>query len=176
MVSKSIGPIAVAVASLIGIFTVPLAGLVSDRVGRVPVYRFGAAVLLLLALPGWYLISLGQPWLVIVVISVAIGFGVNTMLGSQCAMLPELFGNKHRYLGVAVSREFSAVIAGGLAGVLGAYLIKVYNGSWLPLAIYTFVLAAITFVTTFVTPETLQRDLTRIPDALDDARAPEPAR
>jgi MHS family metabolite:H+ symporter-like MFS transporter len=176
MVSKSIGPIAVAVASLIGIFTVPLAGLVSDRVGRVPVYRFGAAVLLLLAFPGWYLISLGQPWLVIVVISVAVGFGVNTMLGSQCAMLPELFGNKHRYLGVAVSREFSAVIAGGLAGVLGAYLIKVYNGSWLPLAIYTFVLAAITFVTTFVTPETLQRDLTRIPDALDDARAPEPAR
>jgi gluconate 5-dehydrogenase len=171
MVSKSIGPIAVAVASLIGIFTVPLAGWVSDRVGRVPVYRVGAAVLLLLAFPGWYLISLGQPWLVIVVISVAIGFGVNTMLGSQCAMLPELFGNRHRYLGVAVSREFSAVIAGGLAGVLGAYLIKVYNGSWLPLAIYTFVLAAITFATTFVTPETLQRDLTRIPDALDDARA-----
>jgi MFS transporter, MHS family, metabolite:H+ symporter len=176
MVSKSIGPIAVAVASLIGIFTVPLAGWVSDRVGRVPVYRFGAAVLLLLSFPGWYLISLGQPWLVIVVISVAIGFGVNTMLGSQCAMLPELFGNKHRYLGVAVSREFSAVIAGGLAGVLGAYLIKVYNGSWVPLAIYTFVLAAITFMTMFVTPETLQRDLTRIPDALDDARAPEPAR
>ena len=60
----------------------------------------------------------------ILVIAVAIGFGVNTMLGAQCAMLPEMFGNKHRYLGVAVSREFSAVIAGGLAGVLGAYLIK----------------------------------------------------
>ena len=33
---------------------------------------------------------------------VGIGFGVNTMLGPQCAMLPEMFGNKHRYLGVAV--------------------------------------------------------------------------
>jgi MHS family metabolite:H+ symporter-like MFS transporter len=176
MVSKSIGPIAVAVASLIGIFSVPLAGWVSDRVGRVPVYRFGAAVLLLLAFPGWYLISLGQSWLVIVVIAVAIGFGVNTMLGSQCAMLPELFGNRHRYLGVAVSREFSAVIAGGLAGVLGAYLIKAFDGSWLPLGIYTFVLAAITFATTFVTPETVRRDLTRINDALDDVRATETAR
>ncbi len=169
MVNKSVGPIAVAVASLIGIVSVPLAGWVSDRVGRVPVYRFGALVMLVLAFPGWYLISLGQTWLVILVIAVAIGFGVNTMLGSQCALLPEMFGTRHRYLGVAVSREFSAVIAGGLAGVLGAYLIKVSGGSWVPLGVYTFVLAAITLATTFVTPETRQRDLTQLGDALDDA-------
>jgi MHS family metabolite:H+ symporter-like MFS transporter len=175
MISKSIGPIAVAVASLIGIFTVPLAGWLSDRVGRIPVYRFGSVVLLVLAFPSWYLISLGQAWLVIVVIAVMIGFGVNTMLGAQCAQLPELFGNKHRYLGVAVSREFSAVIAGGLAGVLGAYLIKAFDGSWVPLGIYAFVLAAITFATTFVTPETVARDLTRINDAVDDARERETA-
>jgi MHS family metabolite:H+ symporter-like MFS transporter len=161
----------VAVGSLIGMVSVPLAGHISDRVGRVPVYRFGAAVLLLLAFPGWYLISLGQAWLVIVVIAVAIGFGVNTMLGPQCAMLPEMFGNKHRYLGVAVSREFSAVIAGGLAGVLGAALIKWFDGSWVPLAIYTFVLAAITFATTFITPETRGRDLIPVEDALDELKA-----
>lgn len=165
LVSKSIGPLAVAVASLIGMVSVPLAGFISDRVGRVPVYRFGAVVLLLLAFPGWYLISLGRPALIILVIAVAIGFGVNTMLGAQCALLPEMFGNRHRYLGVAVAREFSAVIAGGLAGVLGAILIKVFDGSWVPLAIYAFVLAAITLATTFVTPETLRRDLTRIEDA-----------
>jgi MFS transporter, MHS family, metabolite:H+ symporter len=168
MVNKSVGPIAVAVASLIGIVSVPLAGWVSDRVGRVPVYRFGALVMLVLAFPGWYLISLGQTWLVILVIAVAIGFGVNSMLGSQCALLPEMFGNRHRYLGVAVAREFSAVIAGGLAGVFGAYLIKVSGGSWVPLGGYTFVLAAITMATTFVTPETRERDLTRLGDALDD--------
>ena len=70
MVSKSIGPLAVAVASLIGMVSVPLAGWISDRVGRVPVYRFGAIVLLLvLAFPGWYLISLGNPAPVILVIA-----------------------------------------------------------------------------------------------------------
>jgi len=169
--SRSIGPIAVAVGSLIGMVSVPLAGHISDRIGRVPVYRFGAGVLVLLAFPAWYLISLGQPWLVIVVIAVCIGFGVNTMLGAQCAMLPEMFGNKHRYLGVAVSREFSAVIAGGLAGVLGAILIAKFDGSWVPLGVYTFVLAAITFGTTFVATETKARDLTRVSDALDERRA-----
>ena len=44
-------------------------------------------------------------------------------------MLPELFGNKRRYLGLAISREFSALIAGGLVVVLGAILIKEFNGS-----------------------------------------------
>ncbi|NAZ80807.1 MFS transporter [Kineococcus sp. R8] len=170
MVDRSIGPVAVAVASLIGMVSVPFAGHLSDRFGRVPVYRFGAAVLLLLAFPGWWLISLGQAWLVIVVIAVAIGFGVNTMLGAQCAMLPEMFGNRHRYLGVAVAREFSAVIAGGLAGVLGAILIAEFDGSWVPLAIYTAVLAAITLGTTFLATETRARDLTSVEDALDEHR------
>jgi MFS transporter, MHS family, metabolite:H+ symporter len=93
------------------------------------------------------------------------------MLGPQCAMLPELFGNRHRYLGVAVTREFSAVIAGGLAGVLGAILIAAFDGSWVPLGVYTFVLAAITLGTTFIAPESQGRDLLRVEDALDDVRA-----
>ena len=169
-VSKSIGPTAVAVASLIGIVSVPLAGRLSDRFGRVPVYRFGAIVLLLLAFPGWYLISLGNPVLIVVVIAIAIGFGVNSMLGAQCALLPEMFGNKHRYLGVAMSRELSAVLAGGIAGVLGSALIAIFDGSWVPLAIYTFVLAGISLLTTFITPETRGRDLTKVEDALVEAR------
>jgi len=160
-----IGPLAVAVGSLVGMISVPFAGHLSDRFGRIPVYRFGAAVLLILAFPGWYLLSLGNPVVIIIVIAVAIGFGVNTMLGAQCALLPELFGNRHRYIGVAVSREFSAVLAGGIAPVFGAYLIGAFSGSWVPIAIYVFVLAAITFGTTFIVPETRSRDLTLLGDA-----------
>ena len=159
MVDRSIGPIAVAVGSLIGMVSVPLTGHISDQLGRLPVYRFGAVVMVLLAFPGWYLISLGHAWLVIVVIALGIGFGVNTMLGPQCAMLPEMFGNKHRYLGVAVSREFSAVIAGGLAGVLGAALIAEVRrlvGAARHLHLHP---RRITLATTFIATETRGRDL-----------------
>jgi MHS family metabolite:H+ symporter-like MFS transporter len=159
-VSKSIGPLSVAVASLIGIFSVPYCGHLSDRFGRVPVYRAGSIVLLVLAFPGWYLLSLGNPVIVIAVIAVAIGLGVNIMLGSQCAMLPELFGNGHRYIGVAVSREFSAVFAGGAAPLVGALLLWATHHAWWPLAVYVFLLALITFATTFIAPETKARDLT----------------
>lgn len=163
-----IGPLAVAVGSLVGMVSVPLAGAVSDRFGRIPVYRFGAGVLLVLAFPGWWLLSLGNPVVIILVITVAIGFGVNTMLGSQCALLPELFGNRHRYIGVATAREFSAVLAGGIAPVAGAWLISISSGAWWPVATYVFVLSVITFGTTFLVPETRGRDLTLIEDASRD--------
>ena len=58
-----------------------------------------------------------------------------------------------------------------LAGVLGAILIAAFDGSWVPLGVHTFVLAAITFGTTFIAPETQGRDLLQAEDALDDVRA-----
>jgi MHS family metabolite:H+ symporter-like MFS transporter len=151
--------------------TVPLAGALSDRFGRIPVYRAGAIVIALVALPAWYLLSLGNPVLVVLVVVLGVSVGVNTMLGAQCALLPELFGNRHRYIGVAVSREFSAVIAGGLAPLLGVWFLSLTDYAWWPLGVYTLVLAVITIATTFVTPETRGRDLNEIADAPLDSTA-----
>jgi MHS family metabolite:H+ symporter-like MFS transporter len=160
----------VTIGSLIGMFSVPLTGAISDRFGRRTVYRFGAVFMLLYAFPAWWLLSLGDYVISIAVIGVGIGVAVNSMLGPQCAMLPELFGNRHRYLGVAMARELSAVLAGGLAGVLGAYLIAVSGGNWILLAIYMATLAVITTASTFLVPETLRRDLTRLDDAVKVSR------
>ena len=74
------------------------------------------------------------------------------MLGAQCAALPELFGSRHRYIGVAVCREFSAIIAGGIAPFVGALLLGWFNNSWIPLAVYVIVLTLITLYATFHTP------------------------
>ncbi|MFJ2618516.1 MFS transporter [Glutamicibacter sp. NPDC087344] len=156
----------VTIGSLIGVFSVPLAGALSDRFGRRKVYRAGALFLLVYSIPAWWALPLQSHALAIAVIAVGIGIAVATMLGPQCAMLPELFGSRHRYLGVAMAREISAVLAGGLAGVLGAYLIAITDANWLVLGLYMAVLAAITLASTFLVPETLRRDLTRTDDAV----------
>lgn len=165
-VDRGIATWGVTVGSLIGIFSVPLTGHLSDRFGRKAIYRFGAVFMLLYAFPAWYALSLGIGWLTIAVIAVGIGVAVNSMLGPQCAMLPELFGNRHRYLGVAMAREISAVLAGGLAGVLGTYLLTLTGGTWQVMGLYVAVLAAITVAATFLVPETRGRDLLRIEDAI----------
>lgn len=167
---KSLLTWGVTLGSLIGVFSVPFTGHLSDRFGRRTVYRFGAGFMLVYTFPAWWLLSLGNYAIAIGVIAVGIGVAVNSMLGPQCAMLPELFGNRHRYLGVAMAREISAVLAGGLAGVLGAYLIAVSDGNWVLLAIYMGVLALITAASTFLVPETLRRDLTRVDDAVKVSR------
>jgi MHS family metabolite:H+ symporter-like MFS transporter len=87
-------------------------------------------------------------------------------------MLPELFGNRHRYIGVAVSREFSAVVAGGIAPLVGVWLLSLTDYAWWPLGLYTLVLALITIATTFVTPETRGRDLSVIDDVALESKAP----
>ncbi|WP_207763414.1 MFS transporter [Bifidobacterium margollesii] len=156
----------VALGALIGLFTVPFSGALSDRYGRRAVYRFGAVFMLVFAFPAWWLLSLGNHFIAVAVVALGVGVGVNFMLGPQCAMFPELFGARHRYLGVAMARELSAVVAGGLAGVLGSYIIAVSNANWVLMAVYMTVLAAITTLSTFMVPETAGRDLTRLDDAV----------
>lgn len=162
---KFIGPVGLLIAAGFSAIMVITFGALSDRVGRVKVYRYGALFQLLFAFPAFYLISLGNVTLVWIVMSIGIALGVQSMLGPQCALLPELFGSTHRFTGVAMSREISAVFAGGIAPFVGGLLLAVTHQSWVVLAGYSLVLAAISFATTFVTPETVGRDLNLVEDA-----------
>jgi len=172
---------------------VPIAGKLSDRFGRVVVYRAFAFLQLALAFPVWWVLSQGNVVASIIAISIALGIGTWGMFGTQAALMPELFGSRHRYMGVSIAREASAVIAGGIAPLIGAGLIAlvVANhdgdasagiGAWLPIACYLSLLTLITLYTTFKTPETLNRDLDEPRDAWEmmpahsaQSVAPQPA-
>lgn len=162
---KFVGPTGLLIAAAFAAVMVVAFGALSDRYGRVPVYRYGALFQAVIALPAFYLVTLGNATLVWVVMVVGIALGVQAMLGPQCALLPELFGSQHRFTGVALSREISAVFAGGFAPMIGVALLAATNHSWLVPAIYSLVLALISFATTFFTPETAGRDLVLIEDA-----------
>ncbi len=163
--NNSIGPVGLLIAAGFAAILVVTFGALSDRFGRVPVYRYGALFQAIIAVPAFYLVTLGNVTLVWIVMAAGIAIGVQSMLGPQCPLLPELFGSQYRFTGVAMSREISAVIAGGIAPLLGAVLLAATNHSWLVLAIYSLVLALISFVTTFFTPETVGRDLVSTEDA-----------
>ena len=165
---QEIGPTGTTIAAAFAAVMVVVFGRLSDRIGRVAVYRYGALFQALIALPAFYLMTLGEVWLFYVVLVIGIAVGVQSMLGPQCALLPELFGVSHRYTGVALSREFSAVIAGGIAPLVGASLLVATNYSFLSIGLYSMVLSLISFGTTFLTPEPAGRDMTTPEDADED--------
>jgi len=163
-----IGAICLVFAAAVGAVTVPIAGILTDRFGRVKVYRGFAIFQFLITVPTWWILSTGNIVATVIAISIALGVGTWGMFGAQGALMPELFGASHRYTGVSVAREFSAVIAGGLVPLVGALLLAWFSNSWVPLAVYLLALTAITIAVTFVTPETRGRDLDLETDAVDD--------
>ena len=127
-----------------------------------------------MAVPIWWMMSWGNQTLSVIAIPVAL-VSVWGMFATQGALLPELFGARHRYIGVATGREMSAVMAGGIAPLVGAAIIAWAThalGSpvlaWNSLAGYVVILSLVSTVTTFFMPETRGRDL----DDLRDAGAP----
>ncbi len=162
---KFIGPVGLLIAAGFAAVMVVTFGALSDRIGRVKVYRYGALFQAIFAIPAFYLVTLGNVTLVWAVMVVGIALGVQSMLGPQCPLLPELFGSQYRFTGVALSRELSAVFAGGLVPVFGAILLGATGNSWVVLAVYSLVLALISYITTFFTPETAGRDLRSLEDA-----------
>ena len=180
-VKGPIGALSLVFAASLGSIVVPIAGKLSDRFGRVRTYRGFAIFQLIAAFPIWYVLSFGDTVLTIIVISLGLGIGTWGMFGSQSAFMSELFGARQRYLGVSVAREISAVISGGVAPLIGAWIISLVVtadggagapgaglGAWVPIAAYLFLLTLITIIATFFTPETIGRDLDSIKDAIDD--------
>jgi len=162
----TIGTNAVLIASIASVITTPLFGALSDRVGRLVVYRCGAIFTALWALPAWWMIDTGNPTLVSIAIIGGFALGANSMLGAQCAHFTELFGNRYRYSGVALSREVGAMLSGGIAPILGIFLVGMAGGAYWVLAVYTIVLAVLTLIGTLLSIETRGRSLTDLTDAV----------
>jgi MHS family metabolite:H+ symporter-like MFS transporter len=168
---SSLGTMCLLLAAMVGALVVPVAGWLTDRLGRIRTYRFFAVLQLLLTFPVWWVLSLGEFWASAVALGAALGVATWGMYGAGGALLPELFGARRRYIGVAVTREVSAVLAGGTAPLLGSILISwsatTLGGgqrAWLPIAAYASVLSLITVVATCFAPEPGGRDLSEPED------------
>jgi metabolite-proton symporter len=145
----------VTLAALAGLVAIPCYGALSDRVGRRPVYLFGAAFSLVYALPFFLLLdtrSAGIVWLAIVV---GVAVGHNAMYGPQAAYFSELFGASVRYSGASLSYQLSSVVSGGLAPFIATALLA-WKGRG-AVAAYMMLLASITLAATYLAEETYRR-------------------
>ena len=141
----------VLIAAACALVAIPVCGALSDRLGRRPVYLFGASVTALFAYPLFWLLDTGSTILVWLALVVALVFAHSPMYGPQAAFLAELFGTRVRYSGASLGSQFSSVIAGGLSPFVATALLPHGRGA---LASYIIAMALVTIVAVLMASET----------------------
>jgi MFS transporter, MHS family, shikimate and dehydroshikimate transport protein len=144
------GIIAGALSELI---TLPLAGALSDRFGRKPIYLAGVVLSIASAFPIFWLLDTKDPTAVIVGLALimnvthAIGFGIGA------SWMPELFGTRVRYTGASIGCQVSAAISGGFAPIIATALLAWAGATW-PVSLYMIALGLIAAVAVIAARET----------------------
>jgi metabolite-proton symporter len=152
-------------AYTVQLLTIPFFSVLSDRVGRRPVYIGGALFSAAFAFPFFMLIGTQSQPLIYIALILGISVGVAAMFGPQAAYFAELFGARLRYSGFAFARELGSILAGGPAPFIATALLLYAGGTpWL-VAGYFVLLSLITALAVYLGPETYRSDIHAEADA-----------
>jgi MFS transporter, MHS family, shikimate and dehydroshikimate transport protein len=144
----------VLIAASIETFTIPAFGAISDKLGRRPVYIFGAVFSALMSFPLFMLLGTKSPQLGWIAIILGLAVGHAAMYGPQASFFSELFGTKVRYSGVSLGYNLASIFAGALSPLIATGLLAAFSPATWPISLYMVVLALITVVSVYYAAET----------------------
>lgn len=141
----------------LAIFVRPLGGLLADKIGRKPVFIFGAIASGLLVFPYFMAIAAGNVPGIFLINLLLLGVACGLADGAYPAFYSEMFTSTMRFTGMAVGLQLGVVVAGFAPSIANA-LQAGDPAAWLPVAILVIVcsliavVAAITAKDEFKTP------------------------
>src|SRR5260221_1783945 len=150
---------ALMLAFVIELFAIPSFAALSDRIGRRPVYMFGALAGVALAFPFFWMVGTKEWIWIAIAFILARAVVTAAMFGPQAAYFAELFPPQRRFAGFAFARELGSILAGGPAPFIATALVAL-AGTWWPVACYAAVLSILTAFAIWCGPETYKENIT----------------
>jgi len=158
--SRGLALNALLIGAAVQFIAIPLLALLSDRIGRRPVYALGAFGLAIWSFLMFGLLGSGDNGSI--VLALVVGLVLHgAMYGPQAAFITELFPTRIRYSGVSLAYQLTSIVAGSLAPIIALWLYKQY-GSTTPVAIYVAAACLISGVTALLANETCGVELSSI--------------
>jgi MFS family permease len=160
----------VVVANAFALITQPLFGRLADRIGRKPVYIYGALVSAVL-MP-FYLLSMGSgnTVLIFALAVCTFSFGYAAANAVWPSFYGEMFTTRVRFSGLALGTQLGFVMA-GFAPTLVTALGGIEPGGWKVTAAFTGVIAAIAIAAALTARETRDVPTTRLGEKVSRKRA-----
>jgi MFS family permease len=154
---------AVLVASCVSFFTIPLAGHVSDLIGRRKMYIIGAATMGVFGFLYFFMLDTGSVTLVFLAIVLSL-IPHDMQYGPQAALIAEAFTPRLRYSGASIGYQLASIIAGGPAPLIATALFAAYSSGY-AVAIYIAACAVVSIVSTMMMPDHTGKDISAEYDA-----------
>lgn len=137
---------AVTIATIVTTLLIPVMGALSDKIGRKKVFFGGVLLMMAYAFPYFWLLenrTFGS-----LVLATVLGLGViwaptTAVLGT---LFSEIFKSNVRYTGITLGYQIGAALAGGTAPLLATFLLKEFNNSYVPIAIYIIITGVISLL------------------------------
>lgn len=140
-------------ANLVALVAIPLFAMLSDRVGRKPVFIFGALGSAALIWPYMWAISQADIALIFVFGLTLSGVVYSAANGVWPSLYGEMFSTKVRLSGMAIGTQLGFAL-GGFAPTISAAILQPGPSGWVPVAIFVTITSTISALTVATARET----------------------
>lgn len=149
---------AIIIGSIVALGTLPLFGMLSDRIGRRSVYLLGCILVAFYGFAFFPLLVTRNPLLIVVAYILGIAVSQASVYGVQSTWFGEVFGTRVRYTGASLPYQIAGIITSGPTPLIAAYLFAQYH-STLPISAYIAATTLLSFICAWFLAETFRRDL-----------------
>jgi MFS family permease len=148
---------AVMVAACVSFFTIPIAGHLSDKIGRKKMYLIGVVMMGIYGFMYFGMMDTAVPALVFIAIVLSL-IPHDTQYGPQAALIAESFTPNLRYSGASLGYQLASLIAGGPSPLIATYLLATYHSGY-AIACYIGVCAVISLISASMMPDYTGKDI-----------------